>query len=171
MNQKKIGNFLKELRKEKGVTQEQLAEVLGVSNRSISRWENGVNMPDFDLLIEVAKYYEVEIEEILNGERKTENMDKKTEETLYQIADYTNHEKRNFARRMHWMFGVAIAGNIICLIIESLGLSDVRIYRMIESFALGLGLGMLIVAFFMTGKYALRIKAAKQRLLKRKAVD
>lgn len=41
MNQKKIGNFLKELRKEKGVTQEQLAEVLGVSNRSISRWENG----------------------------------------------------------------------------------------------------------------------------------
>lgn len=48
MNQKKIGEFLKELRKEKSMTLEQLAEVLGVTNRSISRWENGVNMPDFD---------------------------------------------------------------------------------------------------------------------------
>ena len=43
MDQKKIGSFLKELRKEKGMTQEQLAEVLRVTNRSISRWENGVS--------------------------------------------------------------------------------------------------------------------------------
>lgn len=49
MDQKKIGAFLRELRSEKHMTQEQLAEILGVTNRSISRWENGVNMPDFDL--------------------------------------------------------------------------------------------------------------------------
>ena len=50
MNQRKIGNFIAELRKEKNMTQEQLAEKLGVSNKSISRWENGVTMPDYSLL-------------------------------------------------------------------------------------------------------------------------
>ena len=50
MDQQKIGGFLKELRKERGVTQEQLAQILGVSNRSVSRWENGNNLPDLDLL-------------------------------------------------------------------------------------------------------------------------
>ena len=77
MDQKKIGGFLKELRKEKGVTQEQLAEQFNVSNRTISRWENGNNMPDLDILIEISDYYEVDLREILNGERKSENMDKK----------------------------------------------------------------------------------------------
>ena len=52
MDQQKIGRFLKELRKEKGITQEQLAEQFSVSNRTISRWENGNNMPDLDILRE-----------------------------------------------------------------------------------------------------------------------
>lgn len=56
MDQKKIGCFLKELRKEKGVTQEQLAETLGVSGRTVSRWETGFNMPDLDVLIQIADY-------------------------------------------------------------------------------------------------------------------
>lgn len=47
MNQEKIGLFLKDLRKESGMTQEQLAEKLNVSNRTISRWENARTMPDF----------------------------------------------------------------------------------------------------------------------------
>ena len=54
MNQKKIGALLRELRREKNLTQEQLAKILGVTNRSVSRWENGVNMPDFDLVIEIV---------------------------------------------------------------------------------------------------------------------
>ncbi len=66
MNQQKVGQFLKELRSQKALTQEQLAERLGVSNRSVSRWENGVTMPDFDLLIQMAKIYDVEVGEILD---------------------------------------------------------------------------------------------------------
>lgn len=54
MDQQKTGLFLKKLRHEKSVTQMELAERLGVSNRSVSRWENGTTMPDFDLLIELA---------------------------------------------------------------------------------------------------------------------
>ena len=51
MDQIKVGAFLKDLRKEKGITQEQLAEKLGVSGRTISRWETGKNMPDISLLV------------------------------------------------------------------------------------------------------------------------
>ena len=74
MDQKKIGVFLKELRKEKELTQEQLAEIVQVSNRTVSRWENGNNMPDLDILIEISDYYEVDLREILDGERKSEDM-------------------------------------------------------------------------------------------------
>lgn len=51
MDQIKIGNFLRELRKEKGLTQEQLAEKFNVARRTVSRWETGNNMPDLDILI------------------------------------------------------------------------------------------------------------------------
>ena len=51
MDQKKTGSFLKELRKEKKITQEQLAELFNVSGKTVSRWETGRNMPDLDLLI------------------------------------------------------------------------------------------------------------------------
>lgn len=69
MDTKKIGEFLKELRKEKGLTQEQLAEILLVSGRTVSRWETGTNMPDLSVLIQMAEFYGVEIKEILDGER------------------------------------------------------------------------------------------------------
>lgn len=70
MNQQKVSQFLKTLRSQKSITQAELAEVLGVSNRSVSRWENGTTIPDFDLIIELAKYYEVEVGKILDGEKK-----------------------------------------------------------------------------------------------------
>ena len=74
MNQIKIGGFLKEIRKEKGLTQEQLAEQFNVSRRSVSRWETGSNLPDVDILIEMADYYEVDLRELIEGERKSEKM-------------------------------------------------------------------------------------------------
>lgn len=76
MDAKKIGVFLRELRKEKGLTQEQLAEILHVSGRTVSRWETGTNMPDLSILIQIAEFYEVEVKEILDGERKGEIMTK-----------------------------------------------------------------------------------------------
>ena len=54
MDQAKIGRFLSELRKEKKITQEQLAEKLGVARRTVSRWETGSNLPDIDLLMELS---------------------------------------------------------------------------------------------------------------------
>lgn len=56
MDTKKIGAFLKQCRKEKNLTQEQLAEKFGVSARTVSRWKTGSNMPDLSILVELADY-------------------------------------------------------------------------------------------------------------------
>jgi len=93
VNPKEIGAFLKQLRNEKGITQERLAEILGVSGRTVSRWETGTNLPDLSILVEISEYYDVEIKEILNGERKSENMDNELKETLLKVADYNELEK------------------------------------------------------------------------------
>lgn len=72
MNQENIGKFLAELRKDKKLTQEQLAEKLGINNRSISRWENGHCLPDLALLEEISKEFDVSVSEILNARRMTQ---------------------------------------------------------------------------------------------------
>ena len=99
IDQIKIGSFLRELRKEKKLTQEQLAEKFGVSSRSVSRWENGNTMPELGILVELADYYEVDIKEIINGERQSEIMEKEEKETLRKVADYAEAEKKLVVKR------------------------------------------------------------------------
>ena len=103
MNQVKIGEFLRELRKGKGLTQEQLAEQFNISRRSVSRWETGSNMPDVGLLIEIADFFDVDIREIIDGERKSENMDKE-KETLKKIAEYADTEKAKLKKKVSNIF-------------------------------------------------------------------
>ena len=90
MEQLRIGAFLKELRKEKDLTQEDLAEKLNVSGRTVSRWETGANMPDISLLVELAEFYGVSIPEIINGERKSETMNEEVKETALSIISCNN---------------------------------------------------------------------------------
>ncbi|MBR5266850.1 MAG: helix-turn-helix transcriptional regulator [Lachnospiraceae bacterium] len=103
MNQVKTGEFLRELRKGKGFTQEQLAEQFNISRRSVSRWETGSNMPDVGLLIEIADFFDVDIREIIDGERKSENMDKE-KETLKKIAEYADTEKAKLKKKVSNIF-------------------------------------------------------------------
>lgn len=93
MDTKKIGAFLKQCRKENNLTQEQLAEQFGVSTRTVSRWETGWNMPDLSILVELADYYDVEIKELLDGERSSD-MNKEMKETLNKVADYEDWIKQ-----------------------------------------------------------------------------
>ena len=88
MDQKKTGQFLKMLRNEKKMTQEQLAEQFYVSSRTVSRWETGSNLPDISLLVELADFYEVDVREIIDGERKSEMMNNETREVADKMAAY-----------------------------------------------------------------------------------
>lgn len=167
MDQQKIGHFLKELRNEKELTQTELAEMLGVTNRSISRWENGVTMPDLDLLIELAKHYDVEIMEILDGERKDNSMDRQTEELMLKVADYNNEERNFFSKRMCIMFIIAIIGMVIYAGVDMLGLSEEQPYEAIVNAALGFALGTLITGLLYASRYMSKAKAYKIRLLQK----
>ena len=100
MDQMKTGVFLKTLRKEKNLTQEQLAERLGVSGRTVSRWETGNNMPDISLLVEIADFYDVSIPELIDGERKSENMNEEVREVVDKMADYAGTEKASMIRNI-----------------------------------------------------------------------
>ena len=67
MNQENIGKFIAELRKEKNMTQQELADKLMITDRAISHWENGRRLPDISLLKSLSEIFEVSITEILNG--------------------------------------------------------------------------------------------------------
>lgn len=93
MDQEKIGKFIAELRKEHNLTQEQLAEILGVSNRSVSRWENGKNMPDVSLFIPICELLNISVNELIIGERldKTEKIEiSKSDEIIVETIKESN---------------------------------------------------------------------------------
>lgn len=101
MNQQKMGMFIRNLRKEKGLTQEQLAEYLNVSSRTVSRWETGSNMPDIDVLVVLADFFEVDIRELINGERLETHMDKQKQEALLEVADYCHQKESALVRKTY----------------------------------------------------------------------
>lgn len=145
MDQVKIGSFLKELRKEKNLTQENLAELLNVSNRTISRWETGSNMPDIGMLIEIADFYEISIPEIIEGERKSETMNQEVRDTAMKMAEYSQNELKAGKRRL---IGYLLSVFGIFTIISALAVfpSDSSwgsIYSIFGSFILMAGIGFI----------------------------
>ena len=103
MDQIKIGKFIAALRKEKGLTQEQLGEKLGVTNKTISRWENGNYMPDVEMLSLLSKEFGVSINELVSGERlATEDFKKAADSNLVTALDnstFTLKEKIAFFKK------------------------------------------------------------------------
>jgi transcriptional regulator with XRE-family HTH domain len=169
MDQAKIGGFLKLLRKEKELTQEQLAEQFYVSSRTVSRWETGSNMPDLSVLIELADFYRVDIREILDGERKNSNMDKELKDTLNKVADYSREDKKRMGRRMSVLFLLGIIGNIIWAIVEFGNLPQTPLLRGAAGFGAGFGFGMLIIGFLMaSGIMDKTLGRLKRRILGKK---
>ena len=89
MNQEKIGKFIQEKRKEKNLTQSELAEKLGVSNRAVSKWENGLNMPDLSLFKPLCEILGISINELMSAEEiNEENYREELEKNMIKLADY-----------------------------------------------------------------------------------
>lgn len=175
MNQLKTGEYLRLLRKEKGLTQEQLAEKFFVSGRTVSRWETGSNMPDLSILIELADYYNVDIRDIIDGERKSETMNSETKDTLNKVAEYTSAEKKKLRNRM----ALIMAGSAILLVFCSLlfgtngfnGFFVESAYRNIMSFILGLTTAALMLnILYLLGAFD-GINEKKSAYLNRKRTD
>ncbi len=169
MDLQKIGNFLKELRKEKNLTQEQLAETLNVSRRTVSRWETGSNMPDLDLLMEIADLYQVDLRELLNGERKNEQMNEEMKETVLQVAEYSNAEKQRTAKVacVYFVLGIlALIANAVMNMIET---GDTFWIGFLKGVTFAIALGAMVFGILYATGAMMKIQAFKMRLIGKKA--
>lgn len=127
MDTKKIGQFLAQLRRERELTQEQLGERLGVTNKTVSRWENGNYLPPVEMLQALSEYYAVSINEILSGGRLSErDYREKAEEnikTALESSAFSLQERMDFFRRK-WKrehIGVFVFGMVIAIALLALG--------------------------------------------------
>lgn len=127
MNQKKIGHFIAYCRKQKKMTQEELAEKLRVSDRTIGNWENGRNMPDLSLFKPLCKELDITINELLSGEKITrEDYPVKCEENVVNTIDYSSKKIMKAYKLIYLLliiFGlfIAISAITICPVESSWG--------------------------------------------------
>lgn len=94
MDQIKIGKFISECRKEKGYTQVKLAEKLGITNRAVSKWETGKSLPDASVMIELCELLGINVNELLTGEKVSEeNYKRKAEENMVEMVKKNKKSK------------------------------------------------------------------------------
>lgn len=180
MDTVKVGAFLRELRKEKNLTQEQLAEVFQVTNRTISRWETGSNMPDISLLLEIAKYYQLEVTEILNGERKPA-VEEIPEENppaeipvsvpdvsdLQEVAEYADADKEKLAVKTRIYAIAGLLATIISVCLSNFGPADnsgVNIIKKLCTLVVYLALSASIL--YTTDRLQVLQRKYKEKLMK-----
>ena len=163
MDQKKTGAFLQSLRKERELTQEELAEKFSVTSRTVSRWETGENMPDISLLTDIADFYEVDVREIIEGERKSEMMDEELKDVADKMADYADMEK---SRLCKWVQIIGFIGVVLAAF--SIILQGIR-------YESGSGDGIAIVATFVAliamAITTLYVNGILSKLIKKKAFN
>ena len=93
MDNNKTGTLIKELRKEKNMTQKDLADLLHITDRAVSKWERGLCAPDISLLEPLSKALDISITELISGERVAQNeISEKIEESAKNVIDYSKNE-------------------------------------------------------------------------------
>lgn len=153
MDTKKIGAFIAMNRKKKGYTQEQLAEKLGVTNKTISRWENGHYMPDLSLLEPLSKELDITLNELLAGEEivKEEAMEY-SEQNLIQTIDYTDKKIKDEHKKISlFIIGLGIFTSLCAFTVFPSESSWGSIYSMI-------GLFLFVVGIFRELKFTSLLK-------------
>lgn len=119
MDQEKIGKFIAECRKKKNMTQQELAEKLGVSDRTIGNWENGRNMPDLALYKPLCNELDITLNDLMSGEKVDKsNYQEKLEENIINTINYSNKKIKNKNKLLNItliVFGVLIATTAITI--------------------------------------------------------
>lgn len=146
IDRERFGRFLSEMRKEKGFTQQELADKLFVSNKAVSKWERGQSLPDIGLLTPLAQLLDISVAELLKGERLTEETVDSCEakELVDQVLQFSEEEqgkKRRFWRRA-WVICALAAAMEVILLAGTAHLTDLELWdylMLVEGLALGFG--------------------------------
>ena len=113
MDQLKIGRFIAECRKQKDLTQMQLAEKLGITDKAISKWERGIAMPDTSIMLELCDILDISVNELLSGEKiNMENNNQKNEQLLLDMAKELERKNKTIWNAMWTIMVVSIIGLI-----------------------------------------------------------
>ena len=131
MDQEKIGKFISKVRKEKNITQEQLADKLHITNRAISKWENGICLPDVSIMMELCKILDISINDLFIGEKTKNNENsKKLEENILNLLKKEELQNKKLMR-YELVIGLLSSITFIILIFTSSYLVENNIARII----------------------------------------
>ncbi len=161
---------MQELRKEKNMTQEELAEILGVNVKSVSRWENGKTMPDLSLLPLLAKELNVEVSELLNGRRMTKEELIELKDTIEQLIEYSQNEIIDKSKI--WQFNLKIGWCILVLAILNNYLHFLGIIftpnaeEFVQGILYGVGIAYELICVYNVS-HKLPLKEKKKNLIKK----
>ena len=144
MDQEKIGKFIFEMRKEKKLTQEELGEYLGISNRSISKWENGKSMPDISLFKPLCEILDISYNELLSGEKlNKDKYQKELENNLSNVINYASIKDNTFKNVLEMLIFISIILSLYFININN----KMWIYLLILS---------IIIILYLIKKYILK---------------
>ena len=119
MNQKKIGSFIAACRKNKGLTQLQLADKLSITDKAISKWERGITMPDTAIMLQLCAILDISVNELLRGEKiNMENHDTKNEQLLLEMAREVEQKNKIIWNCMWIMMTISIIALLAGLLLS-----------------------------------------------------
>ena len=122
-------------------------------------------MPDLDLLVEMADLYQVDLWELLNGERKNEQMNEEMKETVLQVAEYSNAEKQRSTKIVRVYFVLGILALIANALINMMEVGDTFWIGFLKGLTFALALGAMILGILYTTGAMMKIQAFKMRLI------
>ena len=149
MNQMATGKFISQKRKEKNLTQEQLAEKLGVSNKTISKWETGKCMPDYSVVKNLCEELEITIAELMDGECAEEKSVRAYDDA--QIMDLLKRTQE-LEKQKNFLYGIIliVMGIALQALSHTFGGSSVKDF--LSGLLLGISIGEMLAGVYVVGK-------------------
>lgn len=149
MNQLTTGKFISQKRKEKNLTQEQLAEKLGVSNKTISKWETGKCMPDYGVVKSLCEELEITVAELMDGEEAEEKSVRAYDDD--QIMDLLRRTQE-LEKQRNLLYGILliVMGIALQVLSHTFGGSNVKDF--FSGILLGLSIGEMLVGVYVLGR-------------------
>lgn len=145
MNQVKIGRFIAECRKQVGLTQAQLAEKFGITDRAVSKWETGKSMPDSSIMLELCDVLRISVNDLLSGEVVTvDNYNKEMENNLIEMVRQKEQADKRLLMLEVFIGGIAVVTLLTLLMVASY----VQMQDLLRFILIGIGFVIFLAACF-----------------------